>query len=417
MNAQPVAYIRRSVARRGDPGDVSREFQTEKVRSLANGDGPRLRIVDADWGISADRESTSKRLAFLDLVAAVERGEVSTIYAFALDRLARSVQWSARLLDACEDAGTLVVTGEGRFDPTDDRDRQMFHFYAMQNEGALRGMKAKAKASVGTRRNRGDALGSRPYGEVRTRKDGVVVGRDEDPALIVATFREAGSYFAAAELLNRRKVPTRNGAQWYPRTVQRIVNRQDRTTVPLGHRRGVRSLGSRLFSGLLRCHCEAVMGQTVSGEGTPRYRCPLGVANQAHPRPYMINEARLLDAMKAEAAHLRVPFDQIQMAAGNEAERAVLEAKRERIIDQYIEDGNRAERDRRLDAIDKAVEALDVAQALVDVPQRVDWTITDTNTVSAVNAVLRALWERVELGPDLMPKPDGFVWRRAEWRA
>jgi hypothetical protein len=29
--------------------------------------------------------------------------------------------------------------------------------------------------------------------------------------------------------------------------------------------------------------------------------------------------------------------------------------------------------------------------------------------------VLRALWERVELGPDLMPKR--FVWRVPEWRS
>ena len=416
MSPQPVAYIRRSVARRGDPGDVSRDFQTAKVRALANGDGPALRIVDADWGISADREKTHKRLAFLELMAAVERGEVSTIYAFALDRLARSVQWSARLLDACEDAGTIVVTGEGRFDPTDDRDRQMFHFYAMQNEGAIRGMKRKAQASVGTRRTRGDAIGQRPYGEVRTRKDGTVAGADENAALIVATFREAGSYFAAARLLNDRGIPTRNGAQWYPRTVQRIVNRQDRRTVPLGHRRGVRSTGSRLFSGLLTCHCGAPMGQTVSGEGTPRYRCPNGGTDPAHSRPYMISERKLLEVMKAEAAHLRVPYDQVQMAATDQAQRAALDAQRDRWIEQYGEGLiDKATRDARLAAVDSAVAALDVIQALVDVPQAVDWTITETNTIAAVNAVLRALWKEVHLGHDLMP--ERFVWWMPEWRA
>jgi DNA invertase Pin-like site-specific DNA recombinase len=415
VQGQPVAYIRRSVARRGDPGDVSREFQTEKVRALANGDGPTLRIVDADWGISADREQTHRRLAFLELMAAVERGEVSTIYAFALDRLARSVQWSARLLDACEDAGTIIITGEGRFDPSEDRDRQMVHFYAMQNEGVLRGMKAKAKASVGTRRGRGDAIGQRPYGEVRTRKDGVVVGQDEDAALVVATFREAGSYFGAARLLNDRGVPSRNGRQWYPRTVQRIVNRTDKATVPLGHRRGVRSFGSRLFSGLLRCQCEAVMGQTVGEGGRPMYRCPDGVTDPAHSRPYMVSEARIIEAMKAEADHLQVPADRVEMAAVDERKRAALNAKREKVLDMYVEGlfdkvGGKAERDRRLAVIDDAVAALDAAQVLVDVPQSIDWT----KPPAVVNTVLRALWERVELGPDLMPAR--FVWRQQTWR-
>src|SRR5829696_1966939 len=96
--AAPVAYIRRSVARTGDPGDVSRDFQTDKVRSLAAADGLGLRIIDGDWGRSASTDKTDKRLAFLELLAAVERGEVSTIYAYSTDRLARSVQWAARLL-------------------------------------------------------------------------------------------------------------------------------------------------------------------------------------------------------------------------------------------------------------------------------------------------------------------------------
>jgi DNA invertase Pin-like site-specific DNA recombinase len=418
MTTEPVAYIRRSVARRGDPGDVSREFQTDKVRALANGDGPALRIIDGDWGISADREKTHRRLGFLELMESVERGEVSMIYAFALDRLARSVQWSARLLDACEDAGAIIVTGEGRFDPAEDRDRQMFHFYAMQNEGALRGMKRKAQASIGTRRNRGDTIGQRPYGEVRTRKDGVVVGKDEDPALIIATYREAGSYFAAARLLNDREVPTRNGAQWYPRTVQRIVNRHDPATVPLGGRKGARSFGSRPLSGLLVCHCKTPMTQTTS-HWAPKYRCPRGVSDPDHPRPYIVSEAKLLPAAEDEAERLKVPADLLQWSEAPRAALAALEAKREGIGDAYAVGAfgpvgspeAKAKLTSRLEAIDAEAERLQIVDHLDDIPQEVDWSWPPER----LNAVLRALWERIELGPDLHPVR--FVWRVPEWRA
>lgn len=58
---EPVAYIRRSVSRAGDRGDVSRDYQTDAVRALANGDGPRLRIIDSDWGRSAGRKSAHLR--------------------------------------------------------------------------------------------------------------------------------------------------------------------------------------------------------------------------------------------------------------------------------------------------------------------------------------------------------------------
>ena len=36
---------------------------------------------------------------------------------------------------------------------------------------------------------------------------------------------------------------------------------------------------------------------------------------------------------------------------------------------------------------------------------------------AAANVVLRAIFERIDLGPDLRPKPDGFVWRNEAWRA
>src|SRR5690242_17092768 len=148
-----VAYIRRSFSRRNDPGDVSREFQIDEVRKLAG--GTDVSIIDGDWGISAAREHQHRRLAFLGMLEAIERGEVSTVYAFSSDRLARSVQWAVRLLDACEDHGVTIVTGEGRYAPGDESARQMFTFQAMQNESALRGMKRKAQASYAVRRERG----------------------------------------------------------------------------------------------------------------------------------------------------------------------------------------------------------------------------------------------------------------------
>jgi hypothetical protein len=80
--ARPYAYIRRSALR--DGGDISRTFQTDVVRDLAGPDGSLLTIIDKDWGRSGATDETDKREAFLDLMAAVERGEVSAIYAYSI---------------------------------------------------------------------------------------------------------------------------------------------------------------------------------------------------------------------------------------------------------------------------------------------------------------------------------------------
>jgi DNA invertase Pin-like site-specific DNA recombinase len=162
--ARPVAYIRRSVIRRGNEGDLSREFQVAEVRRLAGDDGPSLAVIDGDWGRSARHDKTDKRLAFLAMLESIERGEVSTLYAFATDRLARSVEWSARLLNACERAGTTIVTGEGRFAPGDDGPRITFQVLAVMNENAVRAMGRKALATRKRRDLRGDRRGSPPYG-------------------------------------------------------------------------------------------------------------------------------------------------------------------------------------------------------------------------------------------------------------
>jgi hypothetical protein len=52
----------------------------------------------------------------------------------------------------------------------------------------------------------------------------------------------------------------------------------------------------------------------------------------------------------------------------------------------------------------------------VPVPPAIDW---DTWTPAQLNRVLRALFDRIQLGADLrpLPSPDGFVWIIPEWRA
>ena len=97
----PVAYIRRSTADDSNPGEVSREAQETAVRALAARDGYNGDLhLFVDWGRSADEAKEAKRVAFLSMLGAIERGEVSAVYAFALDRLYRSMRTFVRLTDA-----------------------------------------------------------------------------------------------------------------------------------------------------------------------------------------------------------------------------------------------------------------------------------------------------------------------------
>jgi hypothetical protein len=82
------------------------------------------------------------------------------------------------------------------------------------------------------------------------------------------------------------------------------------------------------------------------------------------------------------------------------------------VLDMY-ESGllDKPERDSRLYVIADELERLDAETHLVDVPPAIDWSWSPLQ----INTVLRALWERVDLGSDLLPTR--FVWRVPEWRA
>jgi hypothetical protein len=143
------------------------------------------------------------------------------------------------------------------------------------------------------------------------------------------------------------------------------------------------------------------------------YRCDGGRGDPAHPHPYAVNEAALLEWARIEAAHLAIPGD--RLAAGERSdERAELDERKRRVLDMF-EAGHltRDEREVRLAPIYEALERLD-SESTVDVVAAIpaiDWTWPPEQ----LNPVLRALWERIDLGDDL--RPVSANWTVPEWRA
>ena len=148
------------------------------------------------------------------------------------------------------------------------------------------------------------------------------------------------------------------------------------------------------------------------------YQCPRGRYSATHPRPYMVGEAALLPLVRAETARLRAPEAVRVDTPDLEAERAELEARRARILDMYEADHiDRDDRERRLARVRGAIAAIErraEVLTVLPVPPAIDW---ETWTPAALNCVLRALFDRIELGPNLRPTQDGFVWTVPEWRA
>jgi DNA invertase Pin-like site-specific DNA recombinase len=405
-------YARKSVLRQDDPHN-SAESQEAAVRGLAarHGDADGL-VLLTDWDKSG-KLGRDKRPGFDALWTAIEDGTCTALYSYSLSRVARSTEELRKLFVACQKRDIPIRLEKDVIDTSTASGRMVADILvsvaAFEAEVAGERLRSANAAKVA----RGESLRtSKFYGE----RPG------EDTDVVLAAFAEAGSYSGAAKALNAAGVkPSRRPTakrrekglppKWWPSAVHVIVKRLDPSVLPRRPVRGV-AAGPAHFalSRLLACPCGTLLSGARDRDGRRiRYFCS-GAAALPHPRT-SISERLILPAIKEEVGHLRTP-ESVELTTGDEAERASLEAKRERIIDAAM-DGTIAkpERDARLAAVAEALERLQVRREIIEQPH-LDWT----SPVATVNAALRALLTRVDLDPATF-QPVGFEWTVPEWRA
>lgn len=407
--ATSVAYIRKSSAPSKHTRTVSFEVQEQATRDLAARHGDTLSAVLTDWGRSG---GSTKRPDYQRLLAMVAAGELTTIYSYSLSRLSRSVRDFADLLDLCQRQDVRIrLVQEGDVDHRTATGRLFVGMVAQFAQFERELAAERNQATVAERRDRGDILGQAPYG-FRIVAGKLEPRKDERPDLVFDAFRKAGSFAGAAKLLNQWKVPTRrDGTQWIHGVVADIIRAQAPADIrpPLQKRRGAAPLAGAMFAGLLRCQCGATLTPRKDAEvpsGVSGYYCSRSTRTPDHGKMHT-SEAAILGWARDEAARFRVPADQVVLAEKADRRLIDLEAKRNRIVESYIDELiDKAERDRRLAALDTERDQLATISGTVDVPPSIDWSRWAPRDI---NRVLSSLWVRVDLDSDLRPT-------RAEWR-
>lgn len=424
----PAAYLRRSYVDANAPGDISREAQRAAVRKLAAADGHNGNLIEYDdWGVSADVAKSGKRIDYNRLLADMEAGKVSAVYAFDVDRLYRDPRDLIRLQDAAQRHHVRIVTTAGELAIGDGADpaAEGFAFMgAVFGRMELQKIKKRNRAARDARLARGDTLGRAPYGYriARDAEGRVVHVLDPDQPLepVLEAFREAGSFSGAARLLNDRKVRAPRGRSWSGNVVARVIRRE--APGELAGRRvepRVRVRGTFTLSRLLVCAC----GQIMTGRRTQHrrgerfyeytsYLCFRGRYEPDHPKPYMVSESAILPAIQAEAdaAVARIPLDKVQLAEDRAGERARLEGERTRlgwaVVDGLI---TREDAKVRAELIEAAIQAIDVQGRAVEL-RPIDWR----KEPRILNDALTALFTEIQL--DAAMRPVRFEWAVPELR-
>jgi DNA invertase Pin-like site-specific DNA recombinase len=417
-------YLRRSSADDTNPGDVSREAQESACRGLAARDGWTGEVrTFVDWDRSADPAKEAKRTAFSELLSAINRGEVATVYAASLDRLYRSMGTFLKLTEAAEarpgdatrpprPAVAIVTAREGRLGGDGSPMAQAFgQITATFAELELNTAKARARGAVIARAARGDAFGHAPYGYRHERRDGrIVLVLDGSHPLepIIEAYRRAGSVLGAVKLLNAADVPSPNGKLWCATTVRRVL-REEGVALPARGPSG-RSIpaGASVLAQLVSCHC----GHTLTpNAGRRQLYCSLGTRNPGSHGRYVVSEADILPFVRAEVARLRIPFDSVTEGEAQAGRLAGL-AERKRRLALTFADGALDETEYRaeLRKIAAETEAIEGAQRIIEIPP-LNWE----GPRRAVNEALRAILAHIELDEHMQAVR--AEWRVPEWRS
>ena len=406
--------------RRNSPGDISRDSQRAAIRRLATADGHNGDVIEYDdWGVSAD-------------IAKSEQRTPSTLGCWPTWRRAPSAPSTPSTSTACtvipatsfdsrtppggttfgssQPGGPLAI-GDG-----DDPAAEAFAFIgSVFNRMELQKTKKRARAALLARKERGDdRLGQPPYGYrfVQPGGKGTRIEMVRDPAVsfdpIRAAYMDAGSILGTCRLLEERGVPAPGGGKrWATSFVTRLVAREWPELLPPRSPVGRRTPVSASLAQRSRCPFCSKMLTPNTHRG--QYYCSNDPRDRVtHPR-YAVREVDVMPWIVIEAARFRVPANAYIIDADNDAERHHLEARREAIIEDYLDPVvrmSKEHRDRLLADVDAKLAAIVDVPSVIDIPPTIDWEHWEPG---AVNTVLRTYWRHVVLGPDMRPI-------RADWK-
>lgn len=155
----------------------------------------RVEVVDEDLGRSGS--GRDRRPGFERLVSAVCLEEVGGVFALEASRLARNNRDWYHLVDLCGLTSTLMIDGDGIYDPQDFNDRLLLGLKGTMSEWELGVMRQRSVEALRQKAARGELYTSVPIGFLRTRADRCELDPDERIRKVIATvfekFEELGS--------------------------------------------------------------------------------------------------------------------------------------------------------------------------------------------------------------------------------
>ena len=202
-------YIRQSTGHQVRHHKESQKRQYDLANRARELGFVRTVVIDEDQGRSGS--GLQERPGFGQLLAAVCQREAGAVLALEASRLARNNRDWHHLIDLCAMAETLIVDGDGVYDPRELNDRLLLGLKGTMSEFELNLFRQRAREAFEQKVRRGHALWELPVGLVRNEDDRVEKIADrqvqEAIAAVFARFRQLGSARQTMLWYRQEKIP------------------------------------------------------------------------------------------------------------------------------------------------------------------------------------------------------------------
>jgi len=218
--AKAIAYIRASTIKQ----DLSPGAQRKMIALWAKANKVEVVAEFLDHGVSGEAE-LHERPALIAALAAVQKHGAGLLVVAKRDRLGRSVEVLVLVEREVAKLGAKVVSSDGgNGDHLHDRFLRRVLDAAAEHELAL--IRARTRAALAVRRDRGLRTGSIPLGH-HVGNDGETLlpnPGERRAAGLARRLRDGGrSLREVGELLDEAGHRTRSGTRWHPEQVRRLL--------------------------------------------------------------------------------------------------------------------------------------------------------------------------------------------------
>jgi len=188
-------YVRQSTGHQVRHHHEGRERQYDLAEQARELGFRRVVVVDDDQGKTGS--GMVERPGFAALLSAVCGAEVGAVFALEASRLARNNRDWHHLIDLCALTDTLIIDGDGVYDPRQINDRLLLGLKGTMSEFELSLFRQRARQAYEMKIAKGHALWEVPVGYVRDEHDRVekIADRQVQAAIesVFRKFRELGS--------------------------------------------------------------------------------------------------------------------------------------------------------------------------------------------------------------------------------